>query len=328
MYDSRADAEAAQRQLESLGILDADGVSIHDQSSTGLSAGSSGYSSHENRGFWSGLKDMFLPDEDRHFYEEGVRRGGYLLTVRVDEQQADRVHDVLENSNAVNVDEREQSLRSSGWAPATAAMGGTATGAGMATGAATGSAGYAAASVPNTARTTGTEEHIPVVEEQLAVGKREVSRGGVRVRSYVREVPVHEQVSLREEHVDVERRPVNQPLTGANLTGDAFQERSIEVTETAEEAVVAKNARIVEEVVVRKGVEERVEQIDDTVRRTEVDVERLADNDRIGTDRLAAGGATSMTGGTLGNDRDGDGLNDRIDPDRNNDGIVDRDRLR
>jgi uncharacterized protein YjbJ (UPF0337 family) len=58
---------------------------------------------------------------------------------------------------------------------------------------------------------------------------------------------------------------------------------------------------------VRKGVEERVEQINDTVRRTEVDVERLADNDRVGTDRLAAGGAASMTGGTLGNDRDGDG---------------------
>jgi stress response protein YsnF len=53
------------------------------------------------------------------------------------------------------------------------------------------------------------EEHIPLVEEELRVGKREVNRGGARVRSYVREVPVHEQVSLREEHVDVERRPVS-----------------------------------------------------------------------------------------------------------------------
>ncbi len=312
MYDNRADAERVQAELQRLGIIDTDGTGLHDKNTLGLGSDAA------SRGNWSGHHAASLPDEDRHFYEEGARRGSYLLTVNVDDEKADEAHRILENSNAVNVDEREQQLRSSGWAPAT--------GAGMATGttaATTGSTGMAA-----TARTTGTEEHIPVVEEQLAVGKREVSRGGVRVRSYVREVPVHEQVSLREEHVDVERRPVNQPLTGANLTGDAFQERSIEVTETAEEAVVAKNARIVEEVVVRKGVEERVEQINDTVRRTEVDVERLADNDRTGTDRLAAGGAASMTGGTLGNDRDGDGLNDRIDPDRNNDGIADRDRLR
>src|SRR5437764_3366736 len=50
---------------------------------------------------------------------------------------------------------------------------------------------------------------IPVVEEQLKVGKREVQRGGVRVFSRVVETPVNESVNLREEHVNVERRPVN-----------------------------------------------------------------------------------------------------------------------
>lgn len=285
MYDTRADAERVQAELERLGIVDTDGASLQDQSSAGFSRDS--YSTPDNRGFWANLKGAFLPDEDRHFYEEGVRRGGYLLTVTVDEEKADDAHRILESSNAVNVDEREAEYRKSGWAPA----------------AATGAAGYSASGVPATGSTpgvtgssglaptaqAGTEERIPVVEEELAIGKREVSRGGVRVRSYVRQVPVHEQVSLREEHVDVERRPVDQPLSAANLTGDAFQERNIEVTETAEEAVVAKNARVVEEVVVRKGVEERVENVDDTVRRTEVDVERLNDADRLGTDRLAAG---------------------------------------
>jgi uncharacterized protein (TIGR02271 family) len=80
---------------------------------------------------------------------------------------------------------------------------------------------------------------------------------------------VQEQVTLRTEHVDVERRPVNQPLTGA-LNDDLLRERTIELTETSEEAVVAKEARVVEEVLVHKNVEQRTENIQDTVRHTEV----------------------------------------------------------
>ncbi|MFC0252058.1 DUF2382 domain-containing protein [Massilia consociata] len=116
-------------------------------------------------------------------------------------------------------------------------------------------------------------QSIPVVEEQLSVGKREVQRGGVRIYSRVRETPVNETVSLREEHVDVQRRPVNQPLGAGDSA--AFREQSIEMRETAEEPVVEKSARIVEEVTVGKQVSERQEQIHDTVRHTEVDVQRL-----------------------------------------------------
>ena len=120
LYDSRSDAEAAQRQLELLGVIDVDGVRLHDEGSEGFSRDS--YSSRENRGFWASVKEMFLPDEDRHLYEEGVRRGSCLLTVRVDDQHADRVHDALEASNAVNVDEREREYRQSGWSPPPAGM--------------------------------------------------------------------------------------------------------------------------------------------------------------------------------------------------------------
>ena len=123
-----------------------------------------------------------------------------------------------------------------------------------------------------TARATGTEEEvIPIVEEQLIVGKRDVSQGGVRVRSYVTETPVHEQVRLRDEQVNVERRPVNRELSASD---DAFRERTIDMTATGEEAVIGKTARVVEEVVVSKSAGERVEQIDDTVRRTDVQVDR------------------------------------------------------
>ena len=51
-------------------------------------------------------------------------------------------------------------------------------------------------------------ESIPVVQEELAVGKRVVQRGGVRIHSDVQERPVQEMVRLRDERVNVARRPV------------------------------------------------------------------------------------------------------------------------
>jgi stress response protein YsnF len=92
----------------------------------------------------------------------------------------------------------------------------------------------------------------------------------VRVRSYVVETPVEEQVTLREERVAVERRPADRALGDAE---QAFQERTIEAEERAEEAVVSKEARVTEEVVVRKEAEQRTETISDTVRSTEVEVD-------------------------------------------------------
>lgn len=114
---------------------------------------------------------------------------------------------------------------------------------------------------------------IPVVQEQLKVGKREVQRGGVRVFSRVVETPVNESIGLREEHVNVQRRTVDEPISSADST--AFKEQSIEMRETAEEAVVEKSARVVEEVMINKEVSQREQQIHDTVRHTEVEVEQL-----------------------------------------------------
>lgn len=120
------------------------------------------------------------------------------------------------------------------------------------------------------------EERIPLVEERLVVGKREVETGGIRVRSRIVEEPVSEQVTLRDEHVEVERRPVNERVENA---GALFQERTVKMSETDEEAVVAKEARVREELVVRKEVDQHVEHISDTVRHTEVDVEELSPSD-------------------------------------------------
>ncbi len=113
---------------------------------------------------------------------------------------------------------------------------------------------------------------IQLSEEHIEVGKRAVNRGTTRLRRYTVETPIEENVRLREETVSIERRPVS----GTAAVGpDAFTDRVIEVTETREEAVVAKTARVKEEVVIHKDVNERVETVRDTVRRDEVEVEKV-----------------------------------------------------
>ena len=265
MFDNRAEAEQAKSRLEASRI-DADRIRIIDKSSS-----RSGSMQEEpgEQGFMASLKELFMPDEDAHAYGEGIRRGAYLLCAQVDEDRADEAIRLLDQESTVDFDRRQNDWRSEGWQPH-----------------AGNSAGLGSASAGGDRDRTVEEERIPIVEEELRVGKREVSRGGARVRSYVTETPVHEQVNLREEHVSVERRPVDRKLERGELdSSDMLRDRTIEMTETAEEAVVGKEARVREEVVVSKSSEQHAEQIDDTVRRTEVDV----DEGRSGTDRSAFG---------------------------------------
>jgi uncharacterized protein (TIGR02271 family) len=112
-----------------------------------------------------------------------------------------------------------------------------------------------------------------VVEEALSVGTREVERGRVRIHSRVAERPVEESVRLREERVIVERHPVDRPATDAEV--NATREETIELTETVEEPVMSKQARVVEEVTVRKEAQEHTETVRDTVRRTDIDVDQV-----------------------------------------------------
>lgn len=139
------------------------------------------------------------------------------------------------------------------------------------------------------------QQRIPVMEERLQVGKREVQRGGARVYQRVVDQPVHETVQLREEHVNIERRPVDQPATAADLA--AMKEGSFEIRENAEEAVVQKNARVVEEVVVGKETTQRTQHIDDTLRKTQVDVQKMSgQNDDDEHFRMHFGSTYSQSG--------------------------------
>jgi uncharacterized protein (TIGR02271 family) len=188
------------------------------------------------------------PEEVGH-YQEAVRRGGALLSVEVlDESASERVRDALYAAGAIDIDSRVAQWRNAGYS------------------------GYDHTAPAYTADQVAAERQaFPVVQESLEVGKREVQTGGVRVYSRLTQTPVSESVSLHEEHATIERRPVDRPATAADL-----KEGFVEIKETAEQAVVAKTARVVEEVIVGKEESNRTETINDTVRGTEVEVERTS----------------------------------------------------
>lgn len=134
---------------------------------------------------------------------------------------------------------------------------------------------------PSAQQPMAEEQSIPLLEEEIRVGKREVVRGGARVHTFAAETLVQENVDLTEEHAGIERRPANRRLSDEEVSkGGLLQERVIEISQMREEAVVAKEAFVHEELVVKKSVEHRVEQIEETVRHTEVEMEQLPAEER------------------------------------------------
>lgn len=245
VYDTAAHADAAVRDL------DAAGVPPDAISRTGASAGTAtpGAAPVREQGFWSSLFGG-EPDHDTAVYDRSVESGSSILTVRAPAEHVAGVTAILERHNPIDIDERSNSYglsrSTSGTTPATAA--GTAAEPSYGSG----------------------EAVIALSEEQIAVGKRLVDRGTTRVRRFVVEKPVEQQVTLQSERVSIERRPV----TGTVASTPDFSDRVIEMTESDEEAVIAKTAHVVEEVVVRKEAIDRVETIHDTVRREDVEISR------------------------------------------------------
>ena len=164
-----------------------------------------------------------------------------MLSVRADDDLEDGIIEVMNRNGAVDIDERAAQWKSADWTP---------------------DAG---------------EIRMPVVKEELRIGKRQITSGGVRVYSQVTETPVEEEIRLREQRVTVDRRPVDRALTPGEA---AFEDEAIEVTESHEEPIILKAARVTEEVVVKKENTERTETVRDTVRRKDVEVEKAGTDDK------------------------------------------------
>ncbi|EMG35749.1 hypothetical protein PCS_03576 [Desulfocurvibacter africanus PCS] len=199
------------------------------------------------------LTSMGIPADHADYYLEGVRRGGVLITVSTDDDSADRAADIMHRKGAIDIDRRSEQWKATGWKR------------------------FDERAAPYTTEEIAREREtiLPVTEEEIHVGKREVERGTVRAYTRVVEQPVEEQVRLREEHATVERRPVDRPLTDADRES-AFREQTIEVRETSEEPVVSKEARVTEEVHIGKEATERTETVREKARKTKVEVEQGA----------------------------------------------------
>jgi len=120
------------------------------------------------------------------------------------------------------------------------------------------------------------EIRVPVYEEDLVVGTRVEETGRVHLHKEVVQEQESIPVTVRHEEVTVERVPVTGPASAADLT-DAFREETIEVPVMGEEAIVGKQAHVVEEVRLHKDVTQEQETVSDTVRKERVIVEGVAE---------------------------------------------------
>ena len=207
-----------------------------------------------------------VSNTDADYYAEGLRGGGSLVSVRAKDHQVDEAVEIMNRYTGTEDDLNDASYLAD--TPTTGSADMDTVDADIA-GADSLTNGSSRAAAVN----TEDEARLDVVEERLRVGKRSVERGGMRVRRVVTERDVEEQVTLRDETIRVDRQTVDRTLDSAE--GDLFTEQTFEFTETDEEAVIAKEAHVIEEVVVGKEVENRTETVRDTVRRADVEIEEL-----------------------------------------------------
>ena len=200
------------------------------------------------------LERYGIEENEREFYAEGVRRGGALVIARVHDTDVDKAVDIMARHNPIRYEDRAKVYEKEGY---------------------TESAYDEKQMNEERGRFAGeAQQRLQEIEEHLKIGKREVVRGGVRVHKYVETDVEEETLRLREEHVDVDRRAVNRPATPAELDA-AFEEKTIEMVERAEEAVVQKETMVTGEVAVGKDVDVREETVGGEVRKTRVEVEQI-----------------------------------------------------
>jgi len=254
IYATHQDAELVKERLIAAGVA-VGSIRVSDAPNTATS--SSSVNQREEPGFFAWLFGD-VSEDDRRNYDSHLRQDRAILSVHV-EDDARRRHalEIMEEARPLRLDNE---ALGSGMPGREGAIGTT----GQSLNRPSGGARMAQ---PGT-QPTGQEQVIPVVKEELDVGKQATERH-TRVRVYTVSRPVEKQVTLRDERVTVEHRPAS----GAATAGMP-QERTIDVIERHETATAEKHGRVAEEIVVRKEVTERPEVVRGTVQETKVEVEK------------------------------------------------------
>jgi stress response protein YsnF len=259
LYDTAEHADAARRSLESAGFEPGE-ISMINSKTLGLAAEKLG-----EPGLWHRLFGRDIQQYEATVYGRTVEAGGVVLTVRVPESEAARATSILNAHRAIDLTKRaEQSGLLTTSTPATAPSK---------------PATVRPATATTTAGATTGEEVLSLAEEQINVGKRMVQEGTTRIRRFVTETPVEAQVTLHEEHARVLRRASTDPNFLRNID---WTDKTIEITESAEEPVVTKSVRITEEVVIQREGSDHVKTLHDKVRKQQVEVERVPAGELVG----------------------------------------------
>jgi uncharacterized protein (TIGR02271 family) len=233
-YDRAEKARDAARALEGSGFSSSDMSLLNRESLTDKDA--------RDGNMWQRLFGRNVSEEDRAIYRRAIDSGGAVLTLRAPDTEVNRAMNILNVHGPMNLND---SARTSASAPT------------------------------EIGRINAPEEEVlRLAEEQIDIGKRLVATGKSRIRRFITEKPVEQQITLHDERCEVARREVTDPKLAKDID---WKDLTIEVTETSEQPVITKTARIAEEVVIRRRRSEHVETIRDRIRRQQLEVERVAD---------------------------------------------------
>jgi hypothetical protein len=226
LYDTADHAEAARRNLKTAGFAPSD-ISLISSKTLALAG-----DKLREPGLWHRLLGSDIQQYKANVYGRSVESGGVVLTVRVPEADVARATSILNAHQAVDLLKRaeQQGFVTTASVPKPAAVRPV-----LAT--------MAAAGV------VSGEDVLVLAEEQINVGKRLVQEGTTRIRRFIVETPVEQQLTLHEEHARMLRRAAGDPNYLQNID---WTDKTIEIAETAEEAVVTKSVHVAEEVVIQK----------------------------------------------------------------------------
>ena len=232
LFDTVAESRRAEKALEDAGFPDPD-VNTLDHEAFVKNTGRVGHGAS----VWRHLFGHDVKVYEGAAFEKAIAKGGAVLTVRVhDDAEAAKAEAILAKHKPVDLHAR-------------------------------------GAGVIAEHRALGDvhENVLRLAEEQLEVGKREVEAGRTRVRRFVTTREVEAKVKLHEEHAEVLRKAINEPVADDWDWTDS----TIEVVETREEAVVTKTAHVAEEIRLKTEGTDRTETVRDTVRKQEAEIEHV-----------------------------------------------------